>query len=123
MTTITDDEIFVPNVTRHARERLTERAGINKRSVNREAERAHRLGLSVEHFSGKMRKYLHSISVKHQLKHEGEATVIKVYGNNVYLFAGDSELITTWTVPPKYRIKKRYREYEFPVEEIEEGYE
>ncbi len=84
-------------VTKHATQRIKERAGLPKGVAVKNAERALRDGLRPEKTGGSLFRYLEKLYWKHQT-----ADNIRVYCNNVYIFHGNL-LITIFPLPPKYR--------------------
>jgi hypothetical protein len=75
-------------VTDHAKKRLVERIGINKRSTEKLSQIAFRDGLSHNDLTGILKKYVDKVYLK-----ERKANNIRIYGTNVYLFK-DTTLIT-----------------------------
>lgn len=82
-------------VTNHAKKRIIERAGINKRSVIKSAERAFTCGLEHSDLTGILKKYIDKIYLK-----EKKANNIRIYGDKVYLFY-DKTLITVLNLTTK----------------------
>lgn len=87
-------------VTSHGHQRMRERLKIPPRAVDRMANNARIRGRNRTDFKGPLRKYLDFLWKKGQ--HMQAAEDILVYGNNVYLFAGNV-LVTTWNVPKSLR--------------------
>jgi hypothetical protein len=82
-------------ITKHAKKRLTERIGINKRSTEKLSEIAYKQGLSHKDLTGILKKYIDKVYLK-----EKKANNIRIYGNNVYLFC-DTTLITVLKLTSK----------------------
>lgn len=80
-------------VSRHANERIRERCGANKKSVNRMAQNALERGLKHSETTGNLNKYLNGVFLK-----ECKATDIRVYNGKVWLFTKDT-LITVLQIP------------------------
>ena len=85
-------------VTKHATDRAKERVGLKKSSIKRMAEVALRDGFGQSEASGSFRKYLDSLYFNKKT-----ATVIRVYGGHIYLFATGEILITILHIPHEYR--------------------
>lgn len=85
-------------VTRHAYERIKERTGYALSKAQAIAEKAFYCGKGVEDFPKQMRKYLSN--VLQRSKDEGKGDVLRVMGNDIYIF-GNCCLITTFPFPPK----------------------
>ena len=100
---------------RHGVKRMRERHGISKKGAERELDRVLRNGQTVDSFSGPLRRWL----IKTVAKSEDRTVV--VHARKVYIFADSGELVTTWPIPAKFFKKERFREYEFPVEEVSEA--
>lgn len=81
------------NVSNHAKKRMKERCGANKKSIDRMAQNAFDRGLTHKDLSGKLCKYVDGLYLKY---HTGNQ--IRLYGNNAYIFH-DNVLITVLTIP------------------------
>lgn len=86
------------NVTYHAMQRIKERVGLPKRTVQRTAKKAFEDGLSYIHTKGNLRNYFEYL-YKKTLKTPN----IRIYGEFVYLFSKDNVLITVFGLPPQYK--------------------
>ena len=82
-------------ITDHAKKRLVERIGINKRSTEKISEVAFREGLSHSDLTGILKKYIDKVYLK-----EKKANNIRIYGTNVYLFK-NTTLITVLRLTSK----------------------
>ena len=80
-------------VTKHAEERLKERNGLNKKSIERMAAKALYEGVSHSHTNGRLHKWITSIYMKKRV-----ANNIRLYGDKAYLFKG-YVLITVIQIP------------------------
>ena len=72
-------------LTNHAKERLKQRNGLNKKSMQRIAERAFNDGLDRKQTSGNLRKFLEPFYTYE----ENIFPVIKIYGDKVFIFKED----------------------------------
>lgn len=84
-------------VTNHAKERTKQRAGLPKRAVEKNAERAFDEGLKHSELGGSLRRFVDSLYFQHRT-----ANNIRIYCGNVYLFCGQ-RLVTVISLPQKYR--------------------
>lgn len=80
-------------VTKHAEERMMERLGISKKSVNRIANRAYERGLTHKDVSGQLCKWVDSLYLKY---HTGNQ--IRLYGDKAFIF-NNNRLITVLPIP------------------------
>lgn len=81
-------------VTTHAKRRLKERCGINKKSALKMAERAFTKGIAFENASTELKKYISRV----YLCHGKMCNNIRIYGNMVYIF-DNRTLITVYPIP------------------------
>lgn len=81
-------------ISKHARMRLKQRAGIKRNSVDRLAARAFERGISHEQCTGKLKKYIDKTWMKNK-----RATNIRIYGMMVYIFSIEETLITVLHLP------------------------
>jgi len=81
-------------VTAHAKKRLKERCGINKKSAVRMAERAFTEGISFYNAGELLQKYISSV----YLRHNKMCNNLRIYGNTVYVF-DNRTLITVYQIP------------------------
>lgn len=94
------------NITNHAEERIVKRCGLNKKSVERNAELALTKGIKHSEISGSVSRFLDRLYLSHKI-----ATNMRIFNGKVYLFAGNT-LITVIKLPYKYhktinKIKQR----------------
>lgn len=89
----------MPKITAHGEERLRKRIGIPARATERSARNAKVRGKKRTEFSGPVRRYLDKLHYRGKL--ENKATDIVVYGQVIYLFAGEY-LLTCWRLPNKF---------------------
>lgn len=81
-------------ITNHARSRLRSRSGLNKKSVNRIADRVLDRGYQRHELSGNLRLYVDCL-----YRNKGKRSDnIRVYGDKVYIFVGLT-LITVLQIP------------------------
>ena len=96
-------------ITKHAKKRLRERLGLQKKSMQRIVNKAYYHGKKLEDFNGGVYQYLYNIDRSHKQLH-GNNSTIRVYGNFIYLFAGNY-LITVFQLrQPKALTKKSKKE-------------
>ena len=91
-------------VTRHARQRLHEREGIGKGSVERRAQLALDRGYHHCQTKGRLKKWMNE-----QWEYRHTANGMRVYGDKLYIFSG-STLVTVLQIPAELTkdLKKRY---------------
>ena len=80
-------------VSKHARKRTKQRAGLGKRAAVRNAQKAFDFGVKHSGTRGHLNGYLTSIRFKNKTINN-----IRVYHRHVYLFAGDV-LVTVLNLP------------------------
>lgn len=83
-------------VTGHAQSRLKSRSGLNKKSVNRIADRVLDRGYHRTELNGNLRLYVDCLYRNNGKK----ADNIRIYGDKVYIFIGTT-LITVLQIPSK----------------------
>lgn len=81
-------------VSKHAVRRLKERCGLNKRSVQRMADKAFTDGIRHSDTRGRLNKWVTSLYFYNRT-----ADNIRLYGDKAYIFAG-STLVTVIQIPP-----------------------
>lgn len=84
-------------VSQHALLRGRERFSLTKRSVKRLAVYAYKNGLTQEDCRGPLKRYVDDLWMK-----EKDASNIRVYGDNIFLFAGNI-LVTLYQLPNELR--------------------
>ena len=84
-------------ITEHGRERVRKRLNIKKKAVDRVAINAFEKGKKHSDFSGKFRRYLDGVFLRHCT-----ATNMRVHGHHLFIFDNDT-LVTAWIVPPEFR--------------------
>ena len=84
-------------LTNHGKKRMHERMGLPKKAMLVGAERALKNGLDRTQLSGSLRRYIDSLYFQGNRKN----TVIKLYGNMIYIF-DRMVLVTTFPLPRKY---------------------
>lgn len=107
------------HVTKHATKRGRERLGLQKQSVERNAERAYSCGLQHRETTGSLRRYLDSVYLKYKT-----ANAIRIYGDHVYIFNG-KKLITVFYLPNKYksRVRQLFQKKNTEKEDAYNGYD
>lgn len=85
-------------VTKHAKIRLKERGGFNKRSMDRIANIALEKGIKHKEATGKLEKFFAGVYFKYK-----KANNIRIYGDKTYIFVDDT-LVTVFQVPSYLQI-------------------
>lgn len=83
-------------ITKHAKTRIVQRCGVNKKSVEAVADKALLSGLTHKDVSGSLARYLDKLYLSH-----GVANNMRIYGQKVFLFRG-SRLITVVNLPARF---------------------
>lgn len=81
------------NISSHARQRMKERCGFNKKSQDRMAQKAFEEGITHAQTKGRLNKWVTSLYFKNK-----NADNIRLYGDNAYIFCGET-LVTVIPVP------------------------
>lgn len=81
-------------VTHHAKDRLKERSGLNKKSVDRIAKKALEEGIPHKQTTGRLNKWITSLYFNNKA-----ANNIRLYGDKAYIFSKET-LITVLQIPP-----------------------
>lgn len=89
------------NISNHARQRMKERCGFNKKTQERMAEKAFRDGIPHNRTNGRLNKWITSLYFKNE-----RANNIRIYGDKAYIFCGET-LVTVIQIPAN--IKKDMR--------------
>jgi hypothetical protein len=105
-------------VSVHGETRLRERAGLKKKAIPRMVQRVLTEGKTKDEVNGKVRDYL--IEIENSKASKGISMRAFLYGSHIYLFGIEDVLITTWPLPSEYIKKKRPKEFEYALEEVEE---
>lgn len=84
-------------VTRHARKRMKERCGFNKKTCERMALKALNDGMTHAQTKGNLNKWVSGLYFSHS-----KANNIRIYGNFAYIFCGET-LVTVMLVPVNLR--------------------
>ncbi|WP_373124748.1 hypothetical protein [Blautia producta] len=82
-------------VSRHARKRLKERSGLNKKAIQRMVDMAYTQGIRHSQMKGRLHKWVTSVTCKGI----SNATNIRAYGDKLYLFDRNI-LVTVIQIPP-----------------------
>lgn len=85
-------------LTKHARERFSDRTSIKRSAAERNAERAFEHGVDRVEVSGGLRRYLDRKFYSREC-----GRLLKVYCGYVYIFGLNGELITMFEVPVEFR--------------------
>lgn len=80
-------------VTKHAKERMKERCGLNEKSVDRMAKIAYKKGLKHRDLTGNLKKWVDGQYLKNRT-----ANQIRLYGDKAYIFQNE-KLITVIQIP------------------------
>lgn len=80
-------------ITKHARQRMKQRCGTNKKATDRIAQIAFENGLKHNELTGNLKKWVDSLYFK-----KCTANQIRIYGDKAYLF-GNDKLITVIQIP------------------------
>lgn len=88
-------------LTRHAADRADERINWSHDVTQKMAEKALRFGLIHSDVSGSFNRYITKLYMAH-----GKANNVRVYGEHVYLFCGET-LLTILPLPKKYKDASR----------------
>lgn len=95
-------------VTDHAAKRIRERLGLNKKSIQRNAQTAWYKGMRREEAGSRLRKYLDGMFFEEMRLSGGKNKLdLRVHGEYVYLFDRWQDnnwgLITLWKLPGNLR--------------------
>lgn len=90
------DEVHI-EVSMHAEKRMIERLGINKRAVQRLAEKAYKDGIRHKDAVGRLKKWM-----TYRFSQNRNANNMRVYGEFLYVFCGNI-LVTVYIVPNELR--------------------
>lgn len=85
-----------PIVSKHAKLRGKERAGLNKQALARTAAAALERGLRSEELNGKLRRYIDALQI-------GHATTLRIHGNHIFAFGRENCLVTVMELPHAHR--------------------
>lgn len=81
------------NISNHARRRMKERCGFNRKAQDRMAEKAFNEGITHKQTKGRLHKWVTSLFFKNC-----NANNIRLYGDNAYIFCGET-LVTVIPIP------------------------
>lgn len=84
-------------VTRHAAERLKERSGLNKKAIQRIAEKAYAEGVKLNETHGRLYKWCVSVLLATEKR-----MTLRLYGDKLYIFGGQV-LVTIYQIPANLR--------------------
>lgn len=85
------------NISNHARQRMKECCGFNRKAQDRMAEKAFYDGITHKHTKGRLYKWVTSLFFKNC-----NANNIRLYGDNAYIFCGET-LVTVIPIPNDLR--------------------
>lgn len=80
-------------VSKHAEQRMRERCGLNKKSIERIAQKAYDKGIKHESTKGRLRKWITGVYFKNT-----KANNIRLYGDMLYVFC-ENVLVTVFQIP------------------------
>lgn len=80
-------------ITRHAEQRMRERLGLNKKSIERIAQKAFDYGVKHSDTKGNLNKWISKI-----WNNNKNADNIRIYGDMIYIFC-ENTLVTTFHIP------------------------
>lgn len=89
------------HVTKHAENRLKERNGLNKKSIERISKKALEVGIKHSETKGKLNKWITSLYFYNK-----KANNIRLYGDKAYIFC-DEDLVTIIQIP--YSLMKNFK--------------
>lgn len=84
-------------ISNHARHRMKERCGFNRKAQDRMAEKAFYEGITHKQTKGRLHKWVTSLFFKNC-----NANNIRLYGDNAYIFCGET-LVTVIPIPNDLR--------------------
>lgn len=90
-------------VSKHAEQRMRERCGLNKKSIERIAQKAYNKGIKHESTKGRLNKWITCVYFKNT-----KANNIRLYGDMLYIFC-DNVLVTVFQIP--HNIAKNLSDY------------
>lgn len=96
------DAFLKIRVSYHAEKRMRERMGLNKKSIERIAQRAYETGVRHCDCKGNLRKY-----ISHVWENNKNANNIRIYSDKVFVFCDDL-LITVFHLPRDLVREKEY---------------
>lgn len=80
-------------ISSHARQRMKERCGFNRKAQDRMAQKAFNEGITHKQTKGRLHKWVTSLFFKNC-----NANNIRLYGDNAYIFCGET-LVTVIPIP------------------------
>jgi hypothetical protein len=86
-----------PPLSHHGAARGKERAGLDRRALERTAGKALSHGLRPRDTTGSLRRYLDRLSIAHPGKHP------RVHASHVFVFGSNDVLVTVMELPHNYR--------------------
>lgn len=92
--------ILSMEITDHGYKRLKERCGWNKKAADRMIPRVWEDGKGYDQCKSKLQKYIGYFYKRSKREHEKKNSVIKIYGNQIFIFSL-KKLITVWNIPPE----------------------
>lgn len=81
-------------ISNHAKQRLKERCGLQKKSLDRMAQRAFEQGIAHAQTKGRLNKWITKLYFQHRT-----ASKVRIYGEKCYLFDRNETLITVMDIP------------------------
>lgn len=90
-------------LSHHAETRLKERCGLQKKSMQRMADRAFEHGYDYSQTTGAVRTWLDTRKLAN-----GQETTFRLYGDICYVFGYNNTLITVLHIPTELKNWKKY---------------
>ena len=85
-------------VSDHAKKRIKERCGLPKKAIEKNALLALDAGITHSESKGRLKKYMDYLYLSHK-----QGGKLRIYGNHVYIFTNQDNLITVIPLPNEYR--------------------
>lgn len=106
-------------ITKHGMKRVSQRVGIPKKAVIRNAKRAMRYGVTQQEAKGKLRNYMTGVYNMYET-----ANNLRAYNRFVYVFV-DDRLITVLNIPKKFQdaadVQQQKKKHKIEMEEVYNG--
>lgn len=103
-------------LTRHAIKRVSQRVGIPKKAVYKNAQKALKYGVSQKEAKGKLRNYLDGVYLMYET-----ANNLRAYNRYVYVFVNE-RLITVLYIPKKFHdtadVQQQKKKFRIEMEEL-----
>ena len=112
-------------LTHHALDRIKARTNFSPTRAQEIAEEAYYCGKDIKDFEDEKEKQRYLINVLNASHEQGCGDIIRVMGNDIYIFGG-ATLITVFPFPPKIialKNKQKYSKRKFYEEEFDYWYQ